>query len=60
MNKDQIKGRIKEVNGNIKEIVGRAVGNPNLEAEGAATKIAGKVEKNIGDIKHKIAEKIDS
>ena len=34
MNKDQIKGRAEEVKGNIKEGVGKAVGNDRLRAKG--------------------------
>ena len=30
MNKDQVKGRMDEAKGNVKEQVGKAVGNPNL------------------------------
>jgi uncharacterized protein YjbJ (UPF0337 family) len=52
MNKDQIKGRAKEVKGKIKEIAGRAVGNPRVEAEGDDAQVIGKVQKTYGDIKN--------
>jgi uncharacterized protein YjbJ (UPF0337 family) len=52
MNKDQVKGRVKEVKGKVKEIAGKAVGNANVEAEGDVEQIAGKLQKNYGDAKN--------
>jgi uncharacterized protein YjbJ (UPF0337 family) len=52
MNKDQIKGRAKEAKGKVKEIAGKAVGNPRVEAEGDADQLAGKVQKTYGDAKN--------
>ena len=49
MNKDQIKGRAKEVAGKVKEVTGKAVGNKTLEGKGLAEKTIGKVQKNLGD-----------
>ena len=51
MNKDQIKGRAEEVKGNIKEGVGKAVGNDRLRGEGKADQVAGKIQNTIGGIK---------
>lgn len=36
--------------GKVKEKVGRATNNPNLEAEGIGDKIGGKVQKKIGRV----------
>ena len=52
MNKDQIKGRVEEAKGKVKEIAGKAVGNPRVEAEGDIEQIAGKVQKTYGDAKN--------
>ena len=52
MNKDQIKGRVKEAKGKVKEIAGKAVGNTRVEAEGDIEQIAGKVQKTYGDAKN--------
>jgi len=38
------------VKGKVKEKVGRATNNPNLEAEGIGEKIGGKVQKKIGRV----------
>jgi uncharacterized protein YjbJ (UPF0337 family) len=51
MNKDQVKGRMDEAKGKVKEQVGKAVGNPNLRDEGTADKISGKTQKTVGDAK---------
>jgi len=46
--KDKAKGKFHEVKGKVKEKVGRATNNPDLEAEGLGEKIGGKVRKKIG------------
>ena len=46
-----MKGKAKEVAGKVKEETGKAVGNPNLEDRGTTEKIAGKVERKVGDVK---------
>ena len=51
MHKDQIKGAAKDIAGSAKEGVGKATGNERLEAEGAAERVEGKVQKAVGAIK---------
>jgi uncharacterized protein YjbJ (UPF0337 family) len=48
--KDKAKGVFHEVKGKVKEKVGRATNDPNLEAEGQGEKIGGKVQKKIGQV----------
>jgi uncharacterized protein YjbJ (UPF0337 family) len=52
MNKDQVKGRVQEAKGKVKEVAGKAVGNKRIEAEGDAEQLAGKVQKTYGDAKN--------
>ena len=52
MNKDQVKGRAEEAKGKIKEIAGKTVGNPRVEAEGDVEQLAGKIQKTYGDAKN--------
>lgn len=59
MNKDQVKGRVEEAKGSVKEVAGKAVGNKNLEAEGSVDKVAGKTQAGFGDAKAKVADKIE-
>jgi uncharacterized protein YjbJ (UPF0337 family) len=54
VNKDQVKGVAKQIKGSVKEAAGRATGNRRTEAEGAAEKTVGKVQKGFGDVKEKI------
>jgi uncharacterized protein YjbJ (UPF0337 family) len=48
--KDKATGEFHEVKGKVKEKVGRATNNPDLEAEGQVEKIGGKVQKKIGQV----------
>jgi uncharacterized protein YjbJ (UPF0337 family) len=51
MNKDQVKGRIDQAAGAVKEATGKAVGNKNLEVKGQLEKVGGKVQATYGDLK---------
>jgi uncharacterized protein YjbJ (UPF0337 family) len=54
--KDEIAGKVHEAKGAVKEKVGRATNNPDLEDEGIGEKIAGKVQNKIGQVE-KVIEK---
>ena len=53
MNRTQVKGRVKEAKGFIKEVAGKLVGNENLEAKGKVQKILGEAQAEIGDMKQR-------
>ena len=53
---DEIAGKVHEVKGTIKQKVGQLTNNPDLEGEGIGEKIAGKVQKKIGQVE-KVIEK---
>lgn len=57
MNRDQVKGRAKEVAGKVEKAVGRAVGSPKTEAKGIAKEITGKVQKTVGDARNDLTDK---
>ncbi len=57
MNKDQVKGRVKEVEGKVKEAVGKAVGNPTLEVKGKVQNAVGKAQADYGDLKNDLNKK---
>ncbi len=59
MNKDQVKGRVEQAKGSIKENAGKAVGNPNLRDQGTVDKAAGKVQATYGDAKEKVKKAVD-
>jgi uncharacterized protein YjbJ (UPF0337 family) len=54
--KDKVEGTLHDLKGTIKEKVGRATNDPNMEAEGTDEKLGGKVQKKVGDIE-KVFEK---
>jgi uncharacterized protein YjbJ (UPF0337 family) len=58
MNKDQVKGRIEEAKGSIKEAAGRASGKSDLENRGTMEKAAGKVQKTYGDAKAQVKDEL--
>ena len=54
--RDKIEGTAHDVKGTIKEKIGRATNDPDLEDEGTAEKIGGKVQKKIGDVEKVFGE----
>ena len=48
---DKSEGKWHEIKGKIKQLAGKAVGNRDLETEGKAENIDGKVQEKIGQIK---------
>ncbi len=54
--KDQVKGKIHEVKGDLKEQAGKATNDPNLTAEGQDESIGGTIQKKVGQIE-KVFEK---
>ncbi|HEY3635058.1 MAG TPA: CsbD family protein [Caldimonas sp.] len=59
MNKDQVKGRVEQAKGSVKEGVGKATNNPNLRDQGTADKVAGKAQATYGDAKQKVKNAVD-
>jgi uncharacterized protein YjbJ (UPF0337 family) len=51
MNRDQVKGRVKEAAGKAKKITGRALGSVKMEAKGLMEEARGKLQKNVGDVR---------
>jgi uncharacterized protein YjbJ (UPF0337 family) len=58
MNKNQVKGRVEEVMGKVKEVTGSIVGNKSLEFEGIVQKNAGKIQADLGDVKSSLKNKL--
>jgi len=48
--KDELEGNFHDLKGKVKEKAGQVVNDPNLEAEGQAEKIGGKIQKKIGHV----------
>lgn len=58
MNKDQVKGSIKEATGKAKKVTGKIVGNKNMEVEGNVEETLGKVQRGFGDLKDDLEDEI--
>jgi uncharacterized protein YjbJ (UPF0337 family) len=54
--KDKAEGAMHDAKGTVKEKLGHATDNANLEAEGQDEKVAGKIQKKVGDVE-KVFEK---
>ncbi len=54
MNKDQVKGDVKEVKGKAKETAGKVFGDKTMENKGTLQNAAGKIQKGYGDAKEEI------
>lgn len=49
MNRDQVKGRAKELAGKVQKNAGKLVDSPLQQAKGLVKEAVGKVQKNLGD-----------
>jgi uncharacterized protein YjbJ (UPF0337 family) len=58
MGKDQVKGRIEEAKGTVKEVVGKILDDKDLEVEGNVQKNVGKVQAGFGDLKEDVKDLI--
>ncbi len=58
MNKNQIKGRIEQATGQVKQVAGRLVGKRELEQKGRIQKAGGKIQSEYGDVKEDIKDSI--
>jgi uncharacterized protein YjbJ (UPF0337 family) len=51
MNKDQVKGSVKQAAGKVQQKTGEVIGSEKQQAKGIAKQVEGKVQKGIGDLK---------
>jgi uncharacterized protein YjbJ (UPF0337 family) len=56
---DKVKGAANKAIGAVKQGAGKAVGNPNLEAEGAVQKLKGEAQRAVGGAKETLAKVIN-
>jgi uncharacterized protein YjbJ (UPF0337 family) len=52
MNKDQLKGQMKDMGGKAREKAGEITGNNEQRAKGMANQAEGKLQKGYGDVKN--------
>jgi uncharacterized protein YjbJ (UPF0337 family) len=58
-NRDELEGKYDQAKGSVKETVGRAVNDRDLEAEGDADRAGGKVQEGFGKVKRKVGEAVE-
>ncbi|HYI11597.1 MAG TPA: CsbD family protein [Thermoanaerobaculia bacterium] len=58
-NSEELAGKGRKAVGEVKETIGRAVGNRDLEEQGAAEKTAGSFQAGVGKVARKINEVAD-
>lgn len=56
MNKDQVKGELKDIGGKIQEEAGKLTGSSKQQAEGLGKQVEGKLQKGLGDAKEAIKD----
>lgn len=56
---DKIKGTANEAIGNVKQGVGKATGNEELQVKGKAQEVKGDVQKKVGDAKDAVKKGVD-
>jgi len=54
MEKEHVTGKMDEVKGKVKQGIGKATDNPNLQGEGVVDETKGKVKQGYGDVKDAI------
>jgi uncharacterized protein YjbJ (UPF0337 family) len=57
-NRDEMEGKFDRAKGSVKENVGRAIGDREMESEGHADQAEGNVQEGFGKAKRKIGETI--
>ena len=56
--KDELKGKLNQAKGNIKQGVGKLTGDERLRQEGVADEAAGEVQEGVGAVKRKVGDAI--
>ncbi len=58
-NKDEVEGKFDQVKGAVKENVGRAIDDKEMETEGTADRAGGNLQEGYGTAKRKVGETIE-
>ncbi|MBP9147648.1 MAG: CsbD family protein [Rhodoferax sp.] len=60
MNKDQVKGKVKNIAGQVQEEAGKLVGNTGQQAKGVKLQVEGQVQKSLGNAKALVKDANDA
>ena len=58
-NRDEVEGKLDQAKGKVKETIGRATNDRNLEDEGTADRSGGKVQEGFGKVRRKVGEAVE-
>jgi uncharacterized protein YjbJ (UPF0337 family) len=58
-NRDEIEGKFDQAKGSIKENVGDAIGDREMESEGIADRAGGNIQEGFGTARRKVGEAIE-
>jgi uncharacterized protein YjbJ (UPF0337 family) len=58
-NKDEVEGKFDQAKGAVKENVGRAVNDREIESEGQADRAGGNIQEGFGTARRKVGEAIE-
>jgi uncharacterized protein YjbJ (UPF0337 family) len=58
-NRDEMEGKFDQAKGSVKEHVGRAVGDREMETEGNVDQVKGDVQEGYGGAKRKVGETLE-
>ena len=58
-NRDEIEGKFDQAKGSIKENVGDAIGDREMESEGVADRAGGNIREGFGTARRKVGEVIE-
>lgn len=58
-NRDEVEGKLDQAKGSVKETVGGAVGDREMEAEGQADRAGGNLQEGFGTARRKVGEAVE-
>lgn len=58
-NKDEVKGKLHKVKGEVKRQAGKALSDRDMENEGRAERAGGEIREGYGKARRKIGEKLE-
>lgn len=56
MNKNQVKGAVRDMAGKVQEKAGKAIGSKSQQAKGLARQVSGKMQKGAGDVEEAVKD----
>ncbi len=54
--RDETEGKLRQGKGKVKEVIGKALNNPDMETEGKVEKLGGVVQEKVGDVKRAVGK----